>query len=144
MEDRLAIDGGEPAIDGGIPTIKDRSGRLIGAEEREQVMEVLDSGTLAYIYGSKVRRFEERFAELIGVEHAVAVSSGTAALHTALIYLNPEPGDEILVTDVEVLRPAAAKVQSGGESLFSAMALDAMLVQYGLHHGRVVENTGTP
>jgi len=47
-----------------------------------------------------VRQFEEKFAALIGTEHAIAVSSGTAALHTAIIYLNPDPGDEILVSPI--------------------------------------------
>ena len=62
--------------------------------------EVLETGNLAYIYGHHVTRFEERFAGLMGAEYAVAVSSGTAALHTAMIYLNPDPGDEILVSPI--------------------------------------------
>lgn len=64
------------------------------------VKEVMESGCLAYIYGDKVKNFEKSFASLYGVEHAVAVSSGTAALHTAMIYLDPDPGDEILVSPV--------------------------------------------
>ncbi len=98
--DKLAIDGGERLIDSPLPTIQNSSGRLIGEEEKREVMEVLDTGNLAYIYGHKVKEFENKFAELLGANHAVAVSSGTAALHTALIYLNPEPGDEILVSPI--------------------------------------------
>jgi dTDP-4-amino-4,6-dideoxygalactose transaminase len=100
MTPRLAIEGGPPAIASPLPTIRDTSGRLIGVEERHQVAEVLRSGNLAYIYGSKVGAFECRFAEVYGARHAVAVSSGTAALHTALIYLDPEPGDEVLVSPI--------------------------------------------
>ena len=97
---RLALHGGRPAIREPLPTIRNASGRLLGAEERAEVLDALESGTLAYIYGRKVRAFEERFAELLGVERAVAVSSGTAALHTALVYIDPDPGDEILVSPI--------------------------------------------
>jgi dTDP-4-amino-4,6-dideoxygalactose transaminase len=83
-----------------LPTIRDGSGRLIGTEEEALVLEVLRSGTLACIYGDKVKRFETSFARLHGRKHAVAVSSGTAALHTALIYLNPDPGDEVIVSAI--------------------------------------------
>ena len=100
MAERLAVDGGNPVISVPLPTIKNSSGRLIGQEELELVREVIESGNLAYIYGEKVGRFEKRFAELTGAEQGVAVSSGTAALHTAMVYLNPEPGDEILVSPI--------------------------------------------
>ncbi len=83
-----------------LPTIADKTGRLIGDEELQQLREVIESGTLSCIYGTKVNTFEKEFAMLFGVKHAIAVSSGTAALHTAMIYLNPEPGDEIIVSPI--------------------------------------------
>jgi len=83
-----------------LPTIADKTGRLIGEEELQQLREVIESGTLAYIYGTKVYAFEKEFAELFGVKYAIAVSSGTASLHTAMIYLNPNPGDEIIVSPI--------------------------------------------
>ncbi len=98
--EKLAIDGGKPVIASPLPTIKDASGRLIGEEEMAQVKEVIESGCLAYIYGSKVTDFEKRFSELYQTDHSIAVSSGTAALHTAMIYLDPEPGDEVLVSPI--------------------------------------------
>ena len=100
MRTRLAIDDGEPVISSPLPTIRNATGRQIGKEEWQLVREVLETGNLAYIYGRKVAAFERRFAELMGAEHAAAVSSGTAALHTAMIYLDPEPGDEILVSPI--------------------------------------------
>jgi len=100
MENKLAINGGQPVIKNSLPTIKNATGRLIGSEEQELVKEVIATGNLAYIYGSKVRQFEEEFANIFGLHNAVAVSSGTAALHTAMIYLNPDPGDEILVSPI--------------------------------------------
>ncbi len=100
MKERLALDGGTPAIPRPLPTIKNRTGRQIGPEEVRLVREVLKTGNLSYIYGTKIGEFERRFARLVGAKHAVAVSSGTAALHTAMIYLNPEPGDEVLVSPI--------------------------------------------
>jgi perosamine synthetase len=97
---KLALEGGAPAIGRPLPTIKNGSGRLLGEEEMSYVREVVASGNLSYIYGEMVGRFERRFGELFGAEHAVACSSGTAALHTAMIYMDPDPGDEILVSPI--------------------------------------------
>ncbi|MDQ0393434.1 DegT/DnrJ/EryC1/StrS family aminotransferase [Labrys monachus] len=100
MPAQLAIDGGSPAIGERLPSIRDASGRSLGAEEMEQLREVIESGSLSFLYGGKTQEFETAFAELYGVEHAVSVSSGTAALHTALLYLNPEPGDEVILSPI--------------------------------------------
>lgn len=95
------------------PSIRNAGGRTIGAEEIEAVLDVMNSGCLAYIYGKYVKQFEDDFAALIGVKTAVATSSGTAALHTAMIYLNPEPGDEIIVsplTDMGSIIPVVSQL----------------------------------
>jgi perosamine synthetase len=67
----------------------------VGAEEAAAVAEVLESGQLTM--GPKVAEFESEIAGACGVAHAVAVSSGTAALHLAVLALGLEPGDEVLV-----------------------------------------------
>jgi dTDP-4-amino-4,6-dideoxygalactose transaminase len=67
----------------------------VGAEEAAAVAEVLQSGQLTM--GPKVSEFEDELARACGVEHAVAVSSGTAALHVALLALGIGEGDEVLV-----------------------------------------------
>ncbi len=67
----------------------------VGAEEAAAVAEVLESGQLTM--GPKVAELEEGIARACGVEHAVAVSSGTAALHLAVLALDVGPGDEVLV-----------------------------------------------
>ena len=69
---------------------------LLGAEEEIAILEVLASGQLAQ--GERVAAFEQRFAELCHVQEAVAVSSGTAALHLALLAHNIGPGDEVITT----------------------------------------------
>ena len=67
----------------------------VGEEELAEIREVLASGQLTM--GAKVEEFESLLAGAVGVEHAVAVSSGTAALHLAVLALDLGPGDEVLV-----------------------------------------------
>jgi perosamine synthetase len=67
----------------------------VGAAELAEVAEVLDSGTLTM--GPKVAELEEGLARACEVRHALAVSSGTAALHVAVLALGLQPGDEVLV-----------------------------------------------
>src|SRR5437899_699591 len=68
----------------------------MGAEEETAVLRVLASGQVAQ--GEQVAAFERRFAELCQVREAVAVSSGTAALHLALLAHHIGPGDEVITT----------------------------------------------
>ena len=67
----------------------------VGAEELAAVAAVVETGMLTM--GPKVAEFEAEIAKACGTAHAVAVSSGTAALHLAVIALGLEPGDEVLV-----------------------------------------------
>jgi perosamine synthetase len=67
----------------------------VGERELAEVAEVLESGMLTM--GPKVGEFEAQLAAACEVEHALAVSSGTAALHLAVLALNLQPGDEVLV-----------------------------------------------
>lgn len=78
----------------------------IGDEELRAVEEVLRSGQL--VQSTRVRAFEAEVESRLGVKHAVAVSSGTAALHLALLALGIGPGDEVLVPDFTF--PASANV----------------------------------
>lgn len=67
----------------------------VGREEADAVTEVLLSGN--YVSGRKVHEFEEAFARYIGCKHAVAVNSGTSALHIALEAAGIREGDEVIV-----------------------------------------------
>lgn len=78
----------------------------VGAEEAAAVAEVLASGRLTM--GPKVEEFEAELARACGTAHAVAVSSGTAALHLAVLALGLDPGDEVLVPAYTF--PASANV----------------------------------
>lgn len=66
-----------------------------GAEERDNIMRVLESGWLTT--GEWALRFEQDFAQAVGAKHAIAVCSCTAALHLALEAIGVSAGDEVLV-----------------------------------------------
>ncbi len=80
----------------------------VGQEELDAVAEVIESGMLTM--GSRVVEFEEGLARACEVEQAVAVSSGTAALHLAVLALELQPGDEVIVPAYTF--PATANVVS--------------------------------
>ena len=91
-----------------LPSDQDATGRTLGAEELALLAEVIRTGTLTSTKGTFVKTFEERFAAKLGVRAAFACASGTAAIHTAIAALNPEPGDEIItspITDMGALTP---------------------------------------
>ena len=109
----LAINGGPKAIAEPLPSFRDHSGRSLGEDEIAELTSVIRSGALSFLTGRKTAAFEQAFAELLGVRQAVAVANGTAALHAAVIYLNPEPGDEIIlspVTDMGTAIPIMAQL----------------------------------
>jgi dTDP-4-amino-4,6-dideoxygalactose transaminase len=67
----------------------------IGEDEIQSVIETLKSGWLTT--GPKVKRFEEDFARYLGCSHAIAVNSGTAALHLALDAIGIKEGDDVIL-----------------------------------------------
>ena len=72
------------------------SGAYLDEREEELVLEVLRSGRLSL--GPMIDRFEEAFAEWVGVPYAAAVSSGTAGLHLLCISAGIGPGDEVITS----------------------------------------------
>lgn len=95
---------------------------LIGDAEKEAVLRVLSSGMLAQ--GPVVARFEERFAEYCGANYAVATSSGTAALHIALLAHSIGPGDEVITTAFSFVATANAILYVGARPVFVDIDLD--------------------
>jgi dTDP-4-amino-4,6-dideoxygalactose transaminase len=88
----------------------------IGPEEQALVAETLASGSLAQ--GPRVRELEERFAALIGVPHAVATSSGTTALHLALLAAGVGPGDEVVTSPFTFMASGTSVLYAGGRPVF--------------------------
>jgi dTDP-4-amino-4,6-dideoxygalactose transaminase len=89
----------------------------IGDEEHSRVSDVLDSGMLAD--GPVVRDFEAEFASYCGVEHGVATSNGTTALHTAFEGLGLGEGDRVLTTPFSFIASANAIRMCGAEPVFA-------------------------
>jgi dTDP-4-amino-4,6-dideoxygalactose transaminase len=91
-----------------LPSDQDASGRTFGPEELQLLAEVMQSGTLTSTKGNFVKTLEQDFARLVGAEHAFACASGSAAIHTAIAAIDPNPGDEIItspITDMGALAP---------------------------------------
>ncbi len=92
------------------------SAPFLGGEEISAVERVLRSGRLSQ--GSYVEAFESAFADFIGVEHAIAVSSGTAALHIALLAAGIGEGDEVITTPFTFIATANAILFVGAKPVF--------------------------
>ena len=90
---------------------------VLGAEEEQAVIEVLRSGQLSL--GPRIPEFERRFAERIGIAHASAVSSGTAALHLGLRAIGVEPGDEVVTSPFSFVASANAIIYQGARPVFA-------------------------
>jgi perosamine synthetase len=90
---------------------------VIGDREEELVLEVLRSGQLSL--GPMLPRFERAFADRLGVEHAAAVSSGTAGLHLALRSLDLEPGDEVVTSPLSFVASANVALYEGARPVFA-------------------------
>jgi perosamine synthetase len=89
---------------------------LIGVEEKQAVMEVLDSGLLAQ--GPRVRAFEDAFASMCGTRHAVATSSGTTALHISMLINKIGPGDEVITSAFTFVSSANSALFVGARPVF--------------------------
>jgi dTDP-4-amino-4,6-dideoxygalactose transaminase len=86
-------------------------------EDVEAVMDVLRSGWLTM--GPRTAEFEAAFAEHLGVKHAVAVSSCTAALHLCYVAAGVGPGDEVIVPAMTFAATAAAAIYCGATPVFA-------------------------
>ena len=95
---------------------------LIGEEEKQAVMEVLNSGQLAQ--GPKVQQFEEEFAAWAGSKYAVAVSSGTAALHLALLAHGIGRGDHVITSSFSFMASASTVALTGAQPHFADIEAD--------------------
>lgn len=89
----------------------------VGPAEEEAVLRAVRSGWVAPT-GPEVTAFENELAKRCGVAHGVAMSSGTAALHLALLGLGTRPGDAVVVPTMTFVASANAVVYAGAEPVF--------------------------
>jgi dTDP-4-amino-4,6-dideoxygalactose transaminase len=95
---------------------------VITEEDVRAVAETLRSGWLGP--GPEVRRFEEEFPAAVDAPAGVAVSTGTAALHLALLAIGLEPGDEVVTSPITWPASANAVVHAGGVPVFADVGED--------------------
>jgi dTDP-4-amino-4,6-dideoxygalactose transaminase len=89
----------------------------VGAEEVEAVARTIRSGWLTT--GPNAAELERRFAEYVDAKHALAVASGTAALHLAILAVGVEPGDEVITTPITWPATANVIVHAGAKPVFA-------------------------
>jgi perosamine synthetase len=135
----LALDGGAPVRTEPFPPTN-----TIGSEEREAVLEVLDSGSLSqflgvwgdeFLGGKWVLRCEDAVRQRLGSAHAVSVNSATTALQVSLAAVGIEPGDEVIVPPYTMSATAASVVLQNAIPVFADIEDET----YGLDPDSVAE-----
>jgi dTDP-4-amino-4,6-dideoxygalactose transaminase len=89
----------------------------VGDEEVAAVAEAIRSGWLTT--GPRAEELERRFAEYVGAKHALAVASGTAAMHLSLVALGIGPGDEVITSPITWPATANVIVHTGATPVFA-------------------------
>ena len=120
---KLALNGGKPLRTKLFPAYN-----TIGEEEQQAVLKVLDSGNLSqylgawtgdFLGGPTVRKFEEDWCKMIGVNHSISVNSNTSGLFTAIGAIGIKPGDEVIVSPYTMSASAIAPLVYGGIPVFA-------------------------
>ena len=113
---QLAMRGGKPAVQ------RDKAVRwpVIGDEERQAVLAVLDSGVLCGARAPQQKALEEEFARFIGARYCLATNSGTAALHMAVAASGIEPGEEVVTSAFTYPATALAILQQNAVPTFAS------------------------
>ena len=90
---------------------------ILSTEDKTAVMNVLNSGWLTM--GDVTQHFEEAFAEMVGVKHAIAVSNATVGLHLAILALQIGHGDEVILPSLSFVATANAVLYTGATPVFA-------------------------
>ncbi len=123
MKNQLAILGGQPVTKEPWPETN-----TIGDEEKQAVLEVLDSGVLSgfrasagddFWGGPKVLELEKDWAAYYGVKHAVSFNSLTSGLNAAIGAVGIGPGDEVIVSPFTMSASATCAINYGGIPVFA-------------------------
>lgn len=135
MDERLAIEGGMPVRKEFLPI-----GRpLIGQEEKDEVMDTLNSDWLSK--GPKTKRFEEDFKNYVGSKYAAAVSSCTAGLHIALTAAGVKNGDEVITSPLTFVATGNAILHCGAIPVLADVDKDDFNIDVNLLEGKITQRT---
>jgi dTDP-4-amino-4,6-dideoxygalactose transaminase len=106
---------------------------IIGKEERDQVLEVLDSGNIStfiaspgknFLGGKKIREFEKKFSNKIGTKYGIAFNSASSALHAAVASVGVQPGEEVIVPPYTFTSTATCILMHNAIPVFSDVSQD--------------------
>ena len=131
----LAIEGGAPVR----PKLLPYGHQSVDEEDIRAVVDVLRGDWLTT--GPMVAEFEHGFAKTVHAGEAVAVSSGTAALHAAMFALNIGPGDEVIVPAMTFAATANCVVYQGGTPIFADVDPDTLLLNPVQVESRITSRT---
>jgi UDP-4-amino-4,6-dideoxy-N-acetyl-beta-L-altrosamine transaminase len=131
----LALHGGQPVRERMLPYGRHE----IDEDDIAAVTRALRSEWLTS--GPAVGEFERAFAAAVGAEHAVAVNSGTAALHAAMFAAGVGPGDEVIVPPMTFAATANAAVYLGATPVFADVCEDTLLIDPQQVAGRITPRT---
>lgn len=118
----LAIDGGDPVREENLPY----GSQSIDEQDAQALLDVL--GTDWLTTGPKVDEFEGDFADCVDAAHGVAVSNGTAALHTAMRMVGVDEGDEVIVPPMTFAATANAVLFEGATPVFTDIEPGTLLL----------------
>lgn len=124
-----------------LPSDGDSSGRDLGEEELALLKEAIASGHLTSTRGTMVPRLEEEFAKVFGVDRAIALASGSAAVHTAVAAVDPEPGDEVITTPITDMGAITAILLQGAIPIFADVDPVSLNVTAETIRPRITKNT---
>jgi len=113
VTEKLAINGGKAVRSEPYPPWP-----YFWEEEKQAVREVLDSGKVNYWTGFRGMEFQKRWADHCGVKHAIALNSGTSALHVAVAAAGIGPGDEVIGPSYTFIGTAAAVLHQNAVPIF--------------------------
>ncbi|MCP4650683.1 MAG: UDP-4-amino-4,6-dideoxy-N-acetyl-beta-L-altrosamine transaminase [PVC group bacterium] len=113
--------------------------QLIDDEDIKCVIDVLQSDWLTT--GPKIAEFEKEFAKSVGAKYAVAVSSGTAALHAAMHAIGIKKNDEVIVPAISFAVSANCVVFQGGRPVFADVEADTLLLNPAEVEKKITNNT---
>jgi len=125
---KLAVFGGNKTRENPFPKYP-----IITQDEKNAVLEVLESGNLStfiaspgeqFLGGKKIREFENKFAKYIGTKFAVAFNSATSALHAAVVAVGVRPGEEVIVPPYTFTSTATCVLMHNAIPVFSDIKND--------------------
>jgi dTDP-4-amino-4,6-dideoxygalactose transaminase len=115
------------------------SGPILDEEEKKAVIDVLDSGQLSQ--GEKVKQLEKLFAKYIGTKYAIALNSGTAALHLALIANEIGEGDEVITSPFSFVASASSILMTKAKPVFVDIEEDSFNINPDLIKEKITNKT---